>query len=222
MPRQVAPEISGGGVVDIGNADVHRDDVTHDTLEVVTALLAAIGDLPGLLGVVAGDGRSGPDVPVAGDLAAVVEVVENAELPRQLVLVGRDVFAIHHQRRIAVGLADVAEELIVGAVLLDDVDDVVNGIAAVLEDDLAGAAFHQIAAHNFFRQLLAVTLRLGRFTRAIEPRIRDGNIGVLLLARMRGIVFPTGIWACALAFAGCNRTAHRRGVQERSGTTLWE
>ena len=72
-------------------------------------------------------------MPVAGDFAAVVEVVENAKLPRQLVLVGRDVFAVHHQRRIAVRLADVAEELVVGAVLLDHVDHVMNGIAAALE-----------------------------------------------------------------------------------------
>ena len=152
MPRQVAPEIAGRRIVHVGNAEIQRDDVTHAALEVVAALLAAIVDLPGLLVVVAGDGRGGPDVSIAGNFAAVVEVVEDAELPRQLVLVGRDVFAVHHQRRIAVGLADVAEELVVGAVFLDDVDDVVNRIAAALEADLAGAAFHQVAAHDLLRQ----------------------------------------------------------------------
>src|SRR5208337_1462853 len=120
-------------------------NVAHGSLEVVTALLAAIVDRPGPLVVVGVDGGGGPDVPVAGNFATVVEVVKDAELPRQFVLVGRDVFAIHHQRGIAVGLADVAEELVVGAVFLDDVDDVLNGVATALKTDLAGAALHQVA-----------------------------------------------------------------------------
>src|SRR5271157_2779855 len=135
MLGQVAPEIAGRRVIDVGNAEVHGDNVTHRPFEVVTALLAAIDDLPRLFGVVAGDGRGGPYVSVAGNFTAVVEVVENAKLPRQLMLVGRDVFAVHHQRRIAVRLANVAEDLIVSTVLLDHVDHVTNRIAAALEAD---------------------------------------------------------------------------------------
>src|SRR5271157_3921232 len=167
VPGQVPPEIAGRRIIYVGNAEVHRDNVTHGPLEVVTALLAAIDDLPGFLVVVAGDGRGGPYVSVAGNFTAVVEVVENAKLPRQLMLVGRDVLAVHHQRRIAVRLANVAEDLIVSTVLLDHVDHVTNGIlhpnacktstrwgpriAAALEADLAGAALHLIAADNFLR-----------------------------------------------------------------------
>ncbi len=70
---------------------------------------------------------------IAGHLAAVVKVVEHTELPRQLVLVGRDVVAVHHQRWVAIGFLDVAEDLIVGAILLDDVDHMTNGIVAARE-----------------------------------------------------------------------------------------
>ena len=55
-----------------------------------------------------------------------VEVVEQHEFARQLVMIGRDVLAEQHQRGIAVAFLHVAEHLIVGAILLDDVDDVLD------------------------------------------------------------------------------------------------
>ncbi len=45
---------------------------------------------------------------------------------RQGVLVRSDLFAEDGQRRVAVGAGQVTELLIVGAVLLDDVDDVLD------------------------------------------------------------------------------------------------
>ncbi len=99
-------------------------------------------------------------MPVARHLAAVVEVVEDAELPGQFMFVRRNLLAIHHQRRIAIALRNVAKDLIVSAVFLDDVDDVMNRIIAVLEADLSRAVRQPITANDFGRKLLSVAFRL--------------------------------------------------------------
>ena len=65
-------------------------------------------------------------MPVGAVAAGGIEVVEQHELLGQPVLVRRHVFAEHHQRRIAVALLHVAQHLIVGAVLLDDEDHVLD------------------------------------------------------------------------------------------------
>ena len=41
-------------------------------------------------------------------------------------MVRRDVLAEHHERRLAIAARQIAEQLIVGAILLDDVDDVLD------------------------------------------------------------------------------------------------
>ena len=64
-------------------------------------------------------------------------------------LVGRDVRAIHRQRGIAVADADVAEELIVGAIFLDDVNHVVNRILATFERNGVRPSAHQVAIEHF-------------------------------------------------------------------------
>src|SRR5439155_26043066 len=56
-----------------------------------------------------------------------VEVVELRELPRQRMGVWRDLFAEQGQRWVAVPTYDVAQYLIVGAVLADQIEDVLDG-----------------------------------------------------------------------------------------------
>ena len=82
-------------------------------------------------------------MPVGGQLPGVVEVVDQGELPDQRVLVRRDLFAELHQRRVAVAPDVVAEDLVVGPVLLDDVDDVLDRrrLADVVRDRLSSNAF---------------------------------------------------------------------------------
>src|SRR5271167_4140047 len=92
-----------------------------------------------------------------------------------------------------------------------------NGIAAALEADLARAAFHLIAADNFLCQPLLFALHLGYAHARNRTANHGGDVWVLLFARMRGVVFPARIWACAFAFASCNQklvAMHRkcRGV----------
>src|SRR5262249_44432809 len=77
-----------------------------------------------LVRVVVGVCLVAPLVPEAALIPGGVVVVEHYELLRQRVKVRRDRPAEERQRGIAVALRQVAEHLIVGAVLLDDVDDV--------------------------------------------------------------------------------------------------
>jgi hypothetical protein len=74
---------------------------------------------------------------VSGNFPAIVEIVEHAELQREFVLVGRDVCAIHGERWIAVAHRQVAENLIVGAIFLEDVDHVADGILSAGKVNLA-------------------------------------------------------------------------------------
>ena len=63
---------------------------------------------------------------VVADLGVDVEVVEDAELACERVRIRRDVVAEQAQRRVAVAPPHVAKHLIVGAVLADDVEDVLD------------------------------------------------------------------------------------------------
>ena len=59
---------------------------------------------------------------VGAHLALDIKIVEHHKLARELVVVGRDFFAEQTQARIAVALRHVAKDLVIGAVLLDDVN----------------------------------------------------------------------------------------------------
>ena len=63
---------------------------------------------------------------VVADLGVDVEVVERCERRRERVGIRRHIFAEERQRRIAVRLRQVAEHLVVGAVLANDVEDVLD------------------------------------------------------------------------------------------------
>ena len=94
-------------------------------------LAHAVGVAPGpagerLLDVVGPEGRRRPLVAVGAEDRAAIGVVEEDELADELVLVGRHLLAEDAQGRVAVAFGDVAEDLVVGAVLLDDVDHVLE------------------------------------------------------------------------------------------------
>src|SRR5207244_3097052 len=69
-------------------------------------------------------GAHAPLVAVGADFALDVKVVQQDELPRQLVVVGGDIFAEQTKTRVAIALRQVAKNLVVGAVFLDDVNAV--------------------------------------------------------------------------------------------------
>ncbi len=61
------------------------------------------------------------------DIGVHIEVIQKHEFICQLVKIGSDVFAEKRQRFISISFGHVAQNLIVGSILFDDVDDVLNG-----------------------------------------------------------------------------------------------
>src|SRR5580692_12163198 len=70
----VVPYVSRAWLIHIRLIFVERDFVGHTALKIVGALSASVADLPGLLVVIAGDGRSRPIMPITRNFSAVVEV----------------------------------------------------------------------------------------------------------------------------------------------------
>ena len=131
------------------------------------AAVAAVAERPDPLDEVAGVGPHRPFVPVGADLALDVEVVEQHELAGQGVVVGRDRLGEQADARLAVALGHVAEDLVVGAVLLDDVDDVLDrrGVADLRGDRVAGrgaGAADAVGIAAAERAALVDRLRVGR------------------------------------------------------------
>ena len=92
---EVPPQVPGAGLVHIGDLFLNGITLIDHAFVVVSALFAAIADLPGLLGVIAGDGSIRPNVSIARDFPAVIKVVEDAELARQRMLVRSDLLTVH-------------------------------------------------------------------------------------------------------------------------------
>src|ERR1035438_3741988 len=147
MSSDIAPEISAARLVDVRDLLQQRITLGHHTFVVVAALAPAIRLLPGLLKVIRADGRIRPDVAVARHFAGVKEVIEHAELQGKIVQIGSDCLPKHRQTRVAVApllaiLAEVAEDLIVGPILLNDVNHVLD------------AALRSAGKRDFFRRRL--------------------------------------------------------------------
>ena len=81
---------------------------------------------------------------VAGNVSTVIEIVEDTELTAELVLIGRDLFAIHRQGWVAIAIAEIAEDLVVSAIFSNDVDDVPDLVLAGGEVDAVGVAAHGV------------------------------------------------------------------------------
>src|ERR1700686_32888 len=95
---EVVPEKARSGVVNVGDSLLERILFGHASAGVVGTLFTAIADGPRLLVVVGGGGSGRPDVSVAGNFAAVIKIIEPSELQGELVLVGRNVSAVHGER----------------------------------------------------------------------------------------------------------------------------
>src|SRR5262249_3742420 len=72
-------------------------------------------------------GRRAPGMTILRNLAVAVEVIEQYELLGDRVVIRRDFAAEENQAGVAVALGDIAENLDVRAILLDDVEDVLDG-----------------------------------------------------------------------------------------------
>ena len=152
----VAPRDGGGHeLAVVADADAVLERVVPDEPggrvgEGILAVFAhAVGITAGKAGetffqVVGREGRRAPLVAIGAEDASAVGVIEQHEIAHELVLIGRDALAEDAERRIAVAGRDVAEDLVVGAVFFDHVDDVLDAtrLANALGDgarELAGA-----------------------------------------------------------------------------------
>src|SRR5262249_10592250 len=158
----IGPQVAGLWRIDVRNAVVESDFVGDHAAEIVSPFMATICDLPVALVVVAGDGGSRPDVAVAGDFSAIVEVVEDAELAGKFVFVGCEFFPVHSERRIAVADAEAAKYLIVGAIFLDGVDHVLDGILAAAKQQFAWGGAHQVPVLDLSRKVGEILFRFGQ------------------------------------------------------------
>src|SRR5208282_5850676 len=149
--RQVIPEETSARIVDVGDSLLERKFFGHAAAGIIGTLFAAIADRPSLLVVVGGSGSGRPEVAVAGNLSAVVEIIEHSELQRELVLVRRDVSAVHGERWVAVASGQVAKDLIVGAIFFQHIDHVTDRIASTSEFELAAIGANEIVFLNLAR-----------------------------------------------------------------------
>src|ERR1700733_13174430 len=88
------------------------------------ALAVAVG--PGLLREVGGVSGVTPLMSVLRDFTVAIQVVERHEVPRERVSVGSHVLAEQGESRIAIADSQIAENLVIGAVLTDDIDHVLD------------------------------------------------------------------------------------------------
>src|SRR5271155_1763313 len=98
---------------------------------------------------------------IARDLTGVVEVIEHAKLQHQLVQIGSSLEPVHRQRRVAVARAQIAKDLIVGPVLLNDVDNMTDRVRTRLELQMRLRSLHHVARNHFRRKLRQFALRSG-------------------------------------------------------------
>ena len=87
-------------------------------------LVMAIAEGPEFLHEVSRVGTHGPFVAVGADFAFDIEVIEQDEVAGEFVMIRRDAFGEETEFGIAVALRQVAEDLVVGAVFLDDIEAV--------------------------------------------------------------------------------------------------
>ena len=140
------PEVAAGG-----NGDGRR--AFGRILEAADGILAVLAPVPidlrpDLLDIIGRIGRHAPFVAVGADFAVNIEIVQEHELPGQGVMIGRDPLGKNAKRRIAVALADIAEDLVVGPVFLDDIDAMLDraGLADFGRYRIVGLAARPVGA----------------------------------------------------------------------------
>ena len=136
------------------------------------AAVVAVGKGPLPLDEVGGVGPHAPLVAVGADFALDVEVVEEDELPGEGMMVRRDALGEQAERRVAVPLRHVAEDLIVGPVFLDDIDHVGDGTGSSGEE-------RDRMAVEFLRRVKLVRIRRLTGEGPLRP---GGELGRQLLA----------------------------------------
>src|ERR1017187_9028580 len=197
---------------------IQRILIGHRTLEIIRSLLATVGDLPGLFVVIAGDGRGRPKMSVAGNFSAVVKVIEHAELQGEFVLVGCEVGAIHRQRRVTVTRLQITKNLIVSAILFDDVNHVLNRILPSGKLNRSGIVMQQIIVLNRPRKLIEFAQRGRNIQPCDRPPQQRRNIRMVVMFHLPPSFSHTLVRSRALALGGRNEQIVARNARPTSVT----
>src|SRR5713101_8471289 len=132
------------------------------------------------------DARGGRPVPAfAADPAAGIKIVEGDELPRELVMIGSERLGKKCEPRITVAFLEVAEHLVIGAVLLQDVDDVVDARAKkshFFADGALRGGFRPMVVLRHLARQRGKLLRSGHWKREQSSPAAQENVFVRRIA----------------------------------------
>ena len=124
--------VAGGnwiGVLASGNRRISDIDVAVGALRIVTEASLGVIDRISLLGRINRASSRTPLPALIADVGWVVKIVELDELFRQGMLIRRDEFGELGEVRVAIAGRQIAKDLVVGTVLFDDVDYVLDVLA---------------------------------------------------------------------------------------------
>src|SRR2546430_1385671 len=138
---------------------MRHEEIAFAGIRIFAVLVVAVTHRPGLLDEIGGIGGHGPLVAIGADFALDVKVVKQHKVARQLVVVGSDALVEQAKARVAVAFGQVAEDLIVGAILLDDVNAILDraGVTHLNRDRIVRRALRGDAKVRLYR---AATIRL--------------------------------------------------------------
>src|SRR6266446_3380345 len=92
--------------------------------------MARVGENPGALIEIGGNSRIAPTMSIRAHFAITIKIIEQDIVAGQLMLVGRHIFAVHDEigisvsRRFALGILEIAKDLVVRAILFNDIEDI--------------------------------------------------------------------------------------------------
>src|SRR5258705_11029412 len=90
-------------------------------------------------------------MPVAGDIAAVIEIIEHAKLFRQGMLVRSDFCSVQGDGWVAVADPEIPEDLVERAVFLNDVNHVANLVFTGSKRNTIGISAGGVSIRCLFR-----------------------------------------------------------------------
>src|SRR5579862_8657594 len=119
---------------------------------------------------------------IAGNFSAVIKIIKHSELQSELVLVRSNIGSVQRERWIAIAHFEVSQDLIVGTIFLDHVDDMLDGIAPAGKTNRLRIIVQQIFLLNLASQRFEITKRgIDVQTRDRAPQ-ESGYIGMLVMA----------------------------------------
>src|ERR1700746_2272543 len=139
---------------------------------------------------------------VAGDFPAVIEIVQDSELQCELVFVWSEVLTVHGERRIAISYFQISENLIVGSIFFDHVDNVLDRILNTGKREGGRLSLQLVIPDNLLRRRFEVRCCshiVNLRQRSVHQR---WNVRVLATVAASGdLIFPV-VRTCSRSLCG--------------------